>query len=164
MTDSVRKQIRDAIETLLVAAGTDAGSNIYQHRTLSLEDAVLPAINIITGNETSERLTMGMSSSLLDRELEVRIECYTKSDATPTPDPGNRAEDRVLIALDALSADVEVAMAADTTLGGLAKDSYLVSTRMESDSDNSVANEAGVITLEYMVHYQTRRNTPTTAN
>ena len=156
---TVRSDIRDAVDALLVAARTSAGTNIYQHRNLALEDALLPAINLQTLSETSSPLTMGMSSGLLERDLLLRIEGYYKSSAT---EGQSGEEDAILTALEDLAADIEVAMAADVTLGGKAKDSYLSSTEIESDADGSVANEVGVITLEYMVKYHTTRDTPAT--
>ena len=160
MANHVRRQIRDAVEALLIAANTSAGSNVFQHRNLSLEDAKTPAINITTPNENSERLTMGGSSGTIERDLTLRVEGYFKSSTTGV----QSAHQRVVNALDTLAVEIENALSADFQLGGLAKDSYLVSTQISTDADGSVSNEVGVITLEYMVHYHTRRNTPTTAN
>lgn len=50
MANHVRRQIRDAVEALLIAANTSAGSNVFQHRNLSLEDA-----NCVAGADLAER-------------------------------------------------------------------------------------------------------------
>jgi hypothetical protein len=63
--------------------------------------------------------------------------------------------------LDAIALEVEPAMVADFTLGGLAREVTLMSTTIETVAPGDA--HAGEVSMEYHVFYRTRENAPETA-
>lgn len=94
-----RKQIRDKIKNLLLAAGTQAGSNIFSNRMLSYFKTELPSINVLTFEEDNEKRTE--SPRELQRNLQVKIEIRVKELEDP--------EDK----LDEISEEIEDAIEDD---------------------------------------------------
>lgn len=117
----LRKQIRDNVVTALTGL-TTTGTNVFQSRVYSNENAKLPLLNIYTLNETAERITMGENPKY-QRNLELVVEGYAK--ATSNLDN----------TLDTIGLEVEEALAADLTRGGLAKDTLLQSVEIEMLGD-----------------------------
>ena len=114
MANHIRQQIREKFGTTLNGL-TTTGSNVFESRVYPLENASLPALIIYTKSETSEPIVIG-TQRLMSRELSVVVEGYAK--ATSNFDD----------TIDTISKEVEAAIAADRTLDGLAKDTYLEST------------------------------------
>ena len=60
MADHVRKQIRDAIVTLVTGL-TTTGSNVFAGRTYALQDSELPALRVYTGDEDLTIAALGVN-------------------------------------------------------------------------------------------------------
>lgn len=138
MADHPRQIIRKAVVDLLVAARTDAGFDVFPTRKVQWREDELPAIAVYTLEETSERKHPEGS---LDRHMVLAIHAIVQ------------ASDGVDDALDTLALQIEKAMAADQTLGGLVLFSHLSGT--EIDVDEGTSQPVGGIRLAYAVWYHT---------
>jgi hypothetical protein len=139
----VRKQIRDQFVTLLTAGVTLVSSRVYATRVYPLTQAKLPAITVTIGSESSGLMTMGatMGSKSLDRTVEIAVSVY--ENATASLDS----------AIDAIAVQIEQAIGADFTLGGIAKESVLTSTSI--DFSGETEQPVGIATLTFSVRYVT---------
>lgn len=139
----VRKQIRDQFVSRLASAVTLVSSRVYATRVYPLTEAKLPAITVSVTSESSGIMTMGatMGSKSLDRSVDIAVSIYEK--ATATLDS----------AIDAIAVQVEEAIGADYTLGGIAKQSVLVSTSI--DFSGETEKPVGIATLTFSVRYVT---------
>ena len=133
----VRQQIRDDIVTTLTGL-TTTGSNIFRSRIFPLEETNLPALCIYTKSETSEYDTIGLPRSV-NRILDVAVEAYVK---------GVSNYDNTL---DTIAVEMEEAIAADITLGGLAKDAQITAFEADfaGDGEQPVAVGRFTVTVEY---------------
>jgi len=133
----VRQQIRDDIVTTLTGLAT-TGSNVFRSRIFPLEQTNLPALVIYSKSETSEYDTIGLPRSV-NRVLDVAVEAYVK---------GVSNYDNTL---DTIAVEVEEAIAADVTLGGLAKDAQITAFEADfaGDGEQPVAVGRFTITVEY---------------
>ena len=133
----VRQQIRDDIVTTLTGLAT-TGSNVFRSRIFPLEQTNLPALCIYTKSETSEYDTIGLPRSV-NRILDVAVEAYVK---------GVSNYDNTL---DTIAVEVEEAIAADVTLGGVAKDAQITAFEADfaGDGEQPVAVGRFTITVEY---------------
>lgn len=139
----VRKQIRDQFVTLLTAGVSLVSSRVYATRVYPLTQAKLPAITVTIGSESSGLMTMGatMGSKSLDRTVEIAVSVY--ENATASLDS----------AIDAIAVQIEEAIGADFTLGGIAKESVLTSTSI--DFSGETEQPVGIATLTFSVRYVT---------
>lgn len=139
----VRKQIRDQFVTLLTAGVSLVSSRVFATRVYPLTQAKLPAITITAGAETSGLMTMGatMGAKSLDRTVEITVSIY--ENATASLDT----------AIDAIAVQVEEAIGADFTLGGIAKQSVLTSTSI--DFSGETEQPVGIATMTFAVQYVT---------
>ena len=139
----VRKQIRDQFVTLLTAGVTLVSSRVYATRVYPLTQAKLPAITVTIGSESSGLMTMGatMGSKSMDRTVEIAVSVY--ENATASLDS----------AIDAIAVQIEEAIGADFTLGGIAKESVLTSTSI--DFSGETEQPVGIATLTFSVRYVT---------
>ena len=144
MANHVRQQIREAIGTLLTGL-TTTGTNVFQSRVYRIQDSELPGLVIYSKEEDSAILTIGSVKNMM-RTLTVMIEATTEKLAT--------FDDEV----DTICKEIETAMGGDRTLGGLAKDSWLVSTDIEFSGDGK--KPVGTASLSYTVKYITAENAP----
>jgi len=133
----VRQQIRDDIVATLTGLAT-TGSNVFRSRIFPLEQTNLPALVIYSKSETSEYDTIGLPRSI-NRVLDVAVEAYVK---------GVSNYDNTL---DTIAVQVEEAIAADVTLGGLAKDAQITAFEADfaGDGEQPVAVGRFTITVEY---------------
>jgi len=133
----VRQQIRDDIVTTLTGL-TTTGSNIFRSRIFPLEETNLPALCIYTKSETNEYDTIGLPRSV-NRVLDVAVEAYVK---------GVSNYDNTL---DTIAVEMEEAIAADITLGGLAKDAQITAFEADfaGDGEQPVAVGRFTVTVEY---------------
>jgi len=133
----VRQQIRDDIVTTLTGL-TTTGSNVFRSRIFPLEETNLPALCIYTKSETSEYDTIGLPRSV-NRILDVAVEAYVK---------GVSNYDNTL---DTIAVEVEEAIAADITLGNLAKDAQITAFEADfaGDGEQPVAVGRFTVTVEY---------------
>jgi len=143
----VRKQIRDAIVTALTGL-TTTGSNVFRSRIYPLEQTKLPGICIFTRSEAVEFDTLTMARSI-NRVLDVQVEAYVS--ATANYDN----------TLDQIAVEVEEALSADVTFGGLAKDTQVTSFEADFSGDGEQPVAVGRFTVT--VQYRTAENDVETA-
>ena len=144
----VREQIRDAVAAAL-ADLTLTEDRVFTSQFHELHDEELPGLRIFTENEgESENLTLN-DPPLQLRPLELMIEAVDKT-----------AED-IDNTLDDIAEDVEIAMMADVTLGGLVQGIIYVGTEKEVIEEGE--QPVGVARLNYIVTYQVMGNAPGTA-
>jgi hypothetical protein len=143
----VRKQIRSAMVTALTGL-TTTGSNVFESRVYDLASAKLPAIAVYSVNENLAYQSIG-SNRLQLRSSIFGVEIYVKSasgyDAT----------------LDQITVEVEEALYANRTFGGLAQDMKVMSLNTEVSDQGDMPIIYG--TLEVEIQYQTDENDPETA-
>ena len=147
MANHIRQQIREKFGTTLTGL-TTTGSNVFESRVYPLENTNLPALIIYTKSETSEPIVIG-TDRVMSRELLVIVECYAK--ATSNFDD----------TIDTISKEVEVAIAADRTLDGLAKDCYLESTEIEFNGEGE--KPLGYVSLTFLTNYYVKETNPDVA-
>jgi len=117
---------------------TTTGSNVFRSRIFPLEETNLPALCIYTKSETSEYDTIGLPRSV-NRVLDVAVEAYVK---------GVSNYDNTL---DTIAVQMEEAIAADITLGNLAKDAQITAFEADfaGDGEQPVAVGRFTVTVEY---------------
>lgn len=147
MANHVRQQIREKVGTTLTGL-TTTGSNIYESRVYPLEAGNLPALVVYTKNEESEPIVIG-TNRLSSRNLSLIVEIYAKTTSN--------FDDTI----DTISKEVEVAIAADTTLDGLTKDIYLESTEIEYNGEGE--QPVGYATLTFLTNYYVQEQNPDVA-
>ena len=144
MANHVRQQIREYFGTTLTGL-TTTGSNVYESRVYTLQEDTLPSLVIYTKSEASEPVVMG-ADRVMSRELSVVVEAYCK--ATSNFDD----------TIDTISKEVEEAIAADRTLGGLAKDTFIESTDIDYTGDGE--QPVGYVTLTFLTNYYVQETNP----
>ena len=147
MANHVRQQVREYFGTTLTGL-TTTGSNVYESRVYTLQENTLASLVIYTKSETSEPIVIG-TDRLMSRELLVLVEAYCK--ATSNFDD----------TIDTISKEIEEAIAADRTLGGLAKDTYLESTEIEFNAEGE--QPVGFATLTFLTNYYVQETNPDVA-
>ena len=147
MANHIRQQIRERAGTVLTGL-TTTGSNVFETRIYPLENTNLPALVIYTKNETSEPIVMS-TNRLMSRELELIVEVYVKQTSN--------FDDQV----DKICKEVEVAISADTTLNGLAKDCFLQSTEIEYNTEGEQPLSYAVLT--FLTNYYVQETAPDVA-
>ena len=144
MANHVRQQIREYCGTTLTGL-TTTGSNVYESRVYTLQEDTLPSLVIYTKSESSEPIVIG-TDRVMSRELSVVVEAYCK--ATSNFDD----------TIDTISKEVEEAIAADRTLGGLAKDTFIESTDIDYTGDGE--QPVGYVTLTFLTNYYVQETNP----
>ena len=147
MANHIRQQIREYFGTTLTGLST-TGSNVFESRVYPIENTKLPALVIYTKSETSEPIVIG-TDRVMSRELSVVVEGYAK--ATTNFDD----------TIDTISKEVEEAIAADRTLDGKAKDTYLESTEIEFNSEGE--KPLGFVSLTFISNYYVKEKNPDVA-
>jgi hypothetical protein len=147
MANHVRQQIREYFGTTLTGL-TTTGANVYESRVYTLQEDTLPSLVIYTKSETSEPIVIG-TDRVMSRELSVVVEAYCK--ATSNFDD----------TIDTISKEVEEAVMADRTLGGLAKDTYVESTEIEYTGEGE--QPVGYVTLTFLTNYYVQETNPDVA-
>ena len=147
MANHIRQQIRERVGTVLTGL-TTTGSNVYQSRVYPLQETNLPALLIYTKTETSEPLVIH-TDRLLERNLSLVVEAFVKANSN--------FDDTV----DTIAKEVEEAMAADTTINGLAKDAFLESTDIDFNSE--AENPVGFASLTFLIKYYVLETNPDVA-
>jgi hypothetical protein len=147
VANHIRQQIREYFGTNLTGLST-TGANVYESRVYPIENSKLPALIIYTKSETSEPIVIG-TDRVMSRELSVVVEGYAKatSDFDDT--------------IDTISKEVEQAIAADRTLDGKAKDTYLESTEIEFNGEGE--KPLGYVSLTFLTNYYVKENNPDVA-
>lgn len=143
-TEHVRKQIRDAIVSALTGL-TQTGANVYTSRALPL-GADLPALCIYTSEEIAD-YDAGHLDCVPMRMVTLAVHGYHKGD-----------DDDML---DQIAAEVETALFADTTFGGLAQ--YIVNLSQTISRDSDTEQNTGVIIITVQIAYLAADGAPTVA-
>ena len=143
----VRKQIRDNIVTTLTGLAT-TGSNVYRTRVYPLADNKLPGLAIYTDTEEIETVSITPPRTQM-RALTVKVEAFVKS--------VSNFDD----SLDTISEEIEQALAADVTRGGLAKDTTVTTFEAEFSGEGDQPVAVGRLTIR--VDYATLENAVGTA-
>lgn len=143
----VRKQIRDNVVTALTGL-TTTGSNVFRSRVYPIETSKLPGLAIYTDSEDIEAQTVNPPRTQF-RTLTVTVDCYVKGVSNFDND------------LDTISEEVEEALAADITRGGLAKDTRVSSFQADFSGEGEQPIATGKISIE--VDYVTVENAVDTA-
>lgn len=138
----VRKQIRDHV-AVTVTGLTTTGANVYKTRVYPLADSKLPGLAIFTDSEEIELSTISPPRTQM-RTLTVRIEAFVKG--------VSNFDDQ----LDTISEEVEEALAADITRGGLAQDTRV--TGFEADFSGEGDQPVAVGRFNVLVDYVTIEN------
>jgi len=141
----VRKQIRDAAATLVTGL-TTTGSNVFKAQIYNLQESQLPALKVYTPVEAIE-LEAGTLDAP-DRALSLIIEGVAQATSG--------LEDT----LDLIATEVEVALGADVTVGGLSRALDLSETvkQISAEGDPPI----GSVLLTYNVKYRTPFGDPET--
>ncbi len=147
MSDHVRKQIRDAVVTRLTGLAT-TGVNVHKSRVSKFRDSDLPALNVFVRNESSNVATTGRNP-MLTRRATLVIKCHVM------------VADGYEDVLDDMAKEVEEALGANTTLGGLVKN--ITPTQFDSDSSDELQTTSGLGILAFDVPYFTVQGVPTVA-
>ncbi len=139
-----RTIIREAVVGLLISANTAAGARVDNTRVELHKVSRLPAINVLTPRESVDREASEESSPReLVRDATIEIEAWVK-DTAAVP---------VAKAMDRIAKQIEDAMDADPTLGGVASDSILESTEIDPLENDESDVLVGHVTLTYSVTY-----------
>jgi hypothetical protein len=147
MANHVRRQIRERVATTLTGL-TTTGSKVFQSRVYPLTANNLPGLLVYTTSESSDPDVMGAQPQL-ERELNLVIEGYAKTTSN--------LDD----VMDEIAKEIEVAMAADTTINALAKDSFLTDTEIQLTGEGE--QPIGMVTMNFTVQYRTANNAPDVA-
>jgi len=138
----VRKQIRDAVVTLLKANVSLVSRRVFSSRVYALTTPDLPAVTVYTGSESSSLMTIGART--MSRELSLQVDLYVRFVDT--------FDDKV----DAIAVQVEEAIANDFSIGGLAKSAVLTSTEIEYSGE--AEQPIGIARLTFSIQYITTIN------
>lgn len=139
MANHIKRQIREAVGTALGSL-TTTQSHVYQSRVYPLQGNELPGLCVYTSKSDNELITLKRPGARMARQIEVSIEIHVKKVADP--------DDQ----LDLIQQEVEIAMSADHTFGGLAKESFLDSEDDEMDGDGEQLTWQRTLTYVFMVH------------
>ncbi len=136
--EHARKQIRDAVVSTLTGLAT-TGANVSVDPVYDIAEASLPALVITTGDESVD-ITAQFAPRIYQRALNLSIEGIAS------------ATSGLADTLDQIAMEVEAAINADATLGGVAMDAVLTSIRQNMEK---AAVPIGRLSLDYDITYVT---------
>ena len=143
----LRTQIRTALAARL-AGLTTTGARVYTTQLYPLEASSLPGLLIVTDGEAIEAVSIG-APPVLARALNVRVVALVAATS------GHEAT------LDQIALEVEVALAADRTLGALTKGAQLRGLRPAFDAEGG--QPVGRMEMFYTFDYRAVEGAPQTA-
>ena len=132
---AVRQQIRERI-VVLCQGLTTTGNRVFDSRVYNFSQTTLPALAVYALSENSERDSF-QSTDGLARTVDVMVEGYTQQ-----------------------TEEWETAVAADPTLNGKAKDTFLSNTEISLTGEGDLP--MGVIRMTWTVSYRTKTTLPET--
>jgi hypothetical protein len=147
VANHLRRQIREAVAALLTGL-TTTGNRVFQSRVQTLKDNQLPALVILTNEETVTQSTIH-SNPLLDRQLSVQV--IAKAKANTNLDD----------TLDQIIKEVEMAVFASdaaNTLGGLVKG--LVLDSLDITFNGEAETKVGEAVMAFTAFYFNQAATP----
>lgn len=142
-----RKQIRDAVVDRLLGLST-TGDRVHGGRTLPLADNFSPTLFVYARAERSRTEASGEARRPLARQVKLAIHGYVSIAATDPEDT-----------LDQIALEVERAMMADETFGGLIVALELSETDLNAELDEQ-RRRLGEIRLTYDIEYSTAADDP----
>jgi len=137
---SIRQDIVDAVETAVTGLAT-TGANVHNRRTFAL--GTVPALNVYWSQDEPS-YDEGTLGSIPMRRLEVHVEGYIKGDDESV--------------LDDIYDEVEPALYADQTLGGLAIGIELGTHTIGPEGEGE--DRVLAVDLVYVVFYRTAEGAP----
>jgi len=143
----VRKQIRDHLLSTITGLST-TGSKAYASRVYPLDSGKLPAVIVYTLSEDIVESAFSKRREQ-DRQLDAIVEGYVRA--------LNTFDDT----LDQIASEVEAAILADTTLGGLVKNVELTGTDTDYAGDSE--QPVGTVRLTFRIQYRTVTGSPNSA-
>jgi hypothetical protein len=147
VANHLRRQIREAVATLLTGL-TTTGNRVFKSRVQTLKDNQLPALVILTNEETVTQQTIH-SNPLLERQLSVQV--IAKAKANTNLDD----------TLDQIIKEVEMAVFASdaaNTLGGLVKG--LVLDSLDITFNGEAETKVGEAVMAFTAVYFNQAATP----
>jgi hypothetical protein len=147
VANHLRRQIREAVATLLTGL-TTTGNRVFQSRVQTLKDNQLPALVILTNEETVTQQTIH-SNPLLERQLSVQVVAKAKANTN--------LDDT----LDKIIKEVEMAVFASdaaNTLGGLVKG--LVLDSLDITFNGEAETKVGEAVMAFTAVYFNQAATP----
>lgn len=147
MSDHVRKQIRVAAVSALTGL-TTTGSRIKTSPVNPLQDSDLPGLRVFTPGESTEIASLG-STRKRARTLMLVVEACVK------------ATSGYADTVDQIAKEVEMALDANNTLGGLC--AQIEPRSFSEDQDGAGDKPVAVGRMEFEVLYYTRKGAPDTA-
>ena len=142
----IRQQIRDAVVARLTGLAT-TGGNVFGSRVYPIQPNEMPGVLVYSLRETADAETMG-HPRLLVRRADIAVEVLATANAD--------LDDT----LDTAAKEIEVAIAADMTLGGVCRDIMMTATDITLKGDGDKI--AGSARLTFEVIYTTAENDPET--
>jgi len=148
MANLLRRRIRDRIKTDLTGLST-TGANVFVGRVYPVEESKLPCLLVYETSEVIEQGTVSVAGTrTMISTLEVQIEGYAQ---------GGDGE-AVLNTLAGIQKEVQVAMAADTSIGSLAMDSVPTGAEISLSSEGKKPTGSNRVT--YQIEYAFAENAP----
>lgn len=149
MADHLRKRIRGAVITACTGLAT-TGSRVYAGRVDPLPDTQGATLLVDMGPEEIVASSLGGAGRLLERRLGLVLRAMVKTHAATYLDT-----------LDQIAKEVEVALAADQTLGGLVKwvqPESMEEPELDGQGDKVVAS----LVMRFACFYYAALNAPDT--
>lgn len=140
----IRKLIRDSVVDDVTGL-TTTGARVYRSRLYPLSDAQLPGLCVYTGDEQVNTSTITRPRTQ-ERQVEVRVEVFVAAQQDYDDE------------IDSIIEEVEIAMSADVTRGGVAKDTKLASIRNTMAADGEIP--VCIAVMSYQIHYTAKENAP----
>lgn len=143
----IRQRIRQKIIEALTGLHT-TGTKVVSSRVFSLPQQALPALSVYTKEESSEYISLTIPRTI-QRTLSIAVEIFVAA---------NTNSDNLI---DTICEEVEAAVSADVTLGGLSKDVIIDS--FDSDFDGEGEVPVARATINILVVYFNEEGSPQTA-
>lgn len=148
MADHMRTRIRHgAVQALTGLALT--GSNVFPSSIYAMRESRLPGLRVYTQDETTEGATLGMADRIVERTLQLVVECCVKH--------VDDYDDK----LDEVIRQVEVALAGQQSLGVGVK--YIGPPDTEIVFDAETDKPVAIGRLTFSCFYVTTQNAPDVA-
>lgn len=144
-----RQTIRQAVAAVLAGLPT-TGPRVFKSRVWPLADDKLPCLLVFTRRDQVQDASMGRPRRL-NRGVEVIVEGVVAAASEDLDDT-----------LDIIAAEVEAAMGADPTLGGVVKQCLLDGSTSELRASEG-EKPVGAIQLVFIATYRTVEGDPSTA-
>lgn len=149
MANHVRRQIREAVKTLLTGLPT-TGSRVFTNRLQRIDDADLPCLIINYGNEEIIAESVHYNPPLA-RSLPITIKAYAQANSG-----FDDVADEMIKEVEAV---LSVAVFDDAALSALAKNLQLQSID-EPEFDGDGAQPVAQVSMQYLITYYTQASTP----